>query len=82
MKDVRPPKNLFPVGRVGKKKYGKKSFQSALFSPPGQWTGNDFLFKGSLIIDTYHTTGVRIQWGENSNTISRTQLDTNLVGLL
>ena len=23
-------------------------FQSALFSPPGRWTGNNFLFKGGL----------------------------------
>ena len=28
----------------------KKKSQSALFSPPGWWTGNDFLFKGGLII--------------------------------
>ena len=26
----------------------KKKSQSALFSPPGQWTGNNFLFKGGL----------------------------------
>ena len=26
----------------------KKKSQSALFSPPGRWTGNDFLFKGGL----------------------------------
>ena len=26
----------------------KKKFQSALFSPLGRWTGNDFLFKGGL----------------------------------
>ena len=27
----------------------KKMFLSALFSPPGWWTGNNFLFKGGLI---------------------------------
>ena len=26
----------------------KKKFQSALFSPPGRWTGNHFLFKAGL----------------------------------
>ena len=26
----------------------KKEFQSAHFSPPGWWTGNNFLFKGGL----------------------------------
>ena len=26
----------------------KKKIQSALFSPPGRWTGNGFLFKGGL----------------------------------
>ena len=26
----------------------KKKSQSALFSPPGRWTGNNFLFKGGL----------------------------------
>ena len=26
----------------------KKKFQSALFSPPGRWTGNNFLFKDGL----------------------------------
>ena len=28
----------------------KKNFALALFSPLGPWTGNDFLFKGGLII--------------------------------
>ena len=31
----------------------KKEFQSAPFSPPGRWTGNNFLFKGGLIDTTY-----------------------------
>ena len=35
------------VGRSIKK---KKKFQSALFSPHGRWTGNDFLFKGGLTL--------------------------------
>ena len=30
------------------KKIMKKKSQSALFSPPGRWTGNTFLFKGGL----------------------------------
>ena len=28
----------------------KKKLQSALFSPPGRWTGNNFLFKGGLTV--------------------------------
>ena len=28
----------------------KKKSQLALFSPPGRWTGNNFLFKGGLSI--------------------------------
>ena len=40
-------------GRVPKKNMKikfekKKKFQSARSSPPGRWTGNDFLFKGAL----------------------------------
>ena len=39
-------------GEVKKKKkienVKKKKLQSALFSPPGRWTGNHFLFKGGL----------------------------------
>ena len=36
----------------------KKKFQSALFSPLGRWTGNNFLFKGGLT-NTFccHMTG-------------------------
>ena len=30
----------------------KKKFHPALFSPPGWWTGNDFLFKGGLCLRT------------------------------
>ena len=33
-------------GEKKKKKFLK--FQSALFSPPGRWTGNNYLFKGGL----------------------------------
>ena len=29
----------------------KKRFQSALFSPLGQWTGNNFVFKGDLRVN-------------------------------
>ena len=29
----------------------EKKFQSDLFSPLGQWTGNNFLFKGGLSIE-------------------------------
>ena len=34
-------------------KIGKKKFQSALFSPPGRWTGNDFLFEDGLMTCSY-----------------------------
>ena len=34
--------------KKGEKK-GKKKFQSALFSPLGRWTENNFLFKGGLM---------------------------------
>ena len=27
-----------------------KKFQSALFRPLGRWTGNNFLFKGGLVV--------------------------------
>ena len=30
----------------------KKKLQSALFSPLGRWTGNNFLFKGGLWLRT------------------------------
>ena len=37
----------------------KKKFHPALFSPPGRWTGNHFLFKGGLIFDTEACLGLR-----------------------
>ena len=46
-------------GKVKKKKdfENRKKFQYALFSPPGRWTGNNFLFEDGLmqIMDTVVT---------------------------
>ena len=32
----------------------KKKFQSAFLDPPGRYTGNNFLFKGGLMLTTGH----------------------------
>ena len=45
-----------------------KKFQSALFSPLGRWTGNNFLFKGGLInCGTYQTSGNVLCLTKNKN---------------
>ena len=48
----------------------KKKSQSALFSPPGRWTGNDFLFKGGRndITDTFQKdASARLLEGKRGN---------------
>ena len=38
----------------------REKFQSALFSPPGRYTGNNFLFKGGLSADVQRVTVIYI----------------------
>ena len=64
----------------------KKKFDPALFSPPGRWTGNHFLFKGgpshAISTCTYltlvDTAGTLVEVGVGRQTGQYTQHDVRV----